>query len=152
VNILFDLDGTLTDSGVGITRCLQHALARLGREVPAASALRRFVGPPLHETFAELLRAAPVDPGRSRVGVVGDRRREAALDPTRARPERPRSARTGVVGDRMHDVRGARANGVKCMGVLWGYGSAEELRQAAPDHLVSSMSEPCEIIGSEGRP
>ena len=59
---------------------------------------------------------------------------------------------TCVVGDRMHDVRGARANGVKCIGVLWGYGSAEELRQAAPDHLVSSMSEPCEIIGSEGRP
>ncbi len=55
MNILFDLDGTLTDSGPGITRCLQHALTRLGRPAPAASALRRFVGPPLHETFAELL-------------------------------------------------------------------------------------------------
>ena len=70
MNILFDLDGTLTDSGPGITRCLQHALTRLGRPAPAASALRRFVGPPLHETFAELLEtrdAALVDgAGRGR--------------------------------------------------------------------------------------
>lgn len=55
MNVLFDLDGTLTDPGAGITRCLQHALAVLGRPVPAAESLRSFVGPPLARTMAELL-------------------------------------------------------------------------------------------------
>jgi len=48
---------------------------------------------------------------------------------------------TWVVGDRMHDVRGARANGVECVGVLWGYGSAEELQQAGAEHLVASYGD-----------
>src|SRR5688572_1714159 len=55
MEILFDLDGTLTDSGPGITRCIQDALRRLGRAVPEADSLRRFVGPPLRGTFALLL-------------------------------------------------------------------------------------------------
>jgi phosphoglycolate phosphatase len=55
VRLLFDLDGTLTDPGCGITRCLQHALAGLGKPAPPASELAWCVGPPLRETFAELL-------------------------------------------------------------------------------------------------
>jgi phosphoglycolate phosphatase len=55
MNILFDLDGTLTDPEIGITRCIQHALAALGRPVPAAESLRRCIGPPLQVSFAELL-------------------------------------------------------------------------------------------------
>ena len=55
VNLLFDLDGTLTDPVVGITRCIRHALSCLGREAPAEGELARFVGPPLRGTFAELL-------------------------------------------------------------------------------------------------
>jgi phosphoglycolate phosphatase len=55
VNVIFDLDGTLTDPGVGIIRCFQHALAALGRPVADAPALARFIGPPLREAFAELL-------------------------------------------------------------------------------------------------
>jgi phosphoglycolate phosphatase len=55
MNVIFDLDGTLTDPGVGITRCIQHALALLGRPAPRADALTRSVGPPLRDSFAELL-------------------------------------------------------------------------------------------------
>jgi len=55
VRLLFDLDGTLTDSGRGITRCIQHALMRFGRPAPPASDLAWCVGPPLRETFARLL-------------------------------------------------------------------------------------------------
>jgi phosphoglycolate phosphatase len=55
LDLLFDLDGTLTDPGVGITRCLTHALERLGLAPPAERELRRFVGPPLWRTFRELL-------------------------------------------------------------------------------------------------
>ncbi len=50
-SILFDLDGTLTDSGEGIMNCAAYALEQLGLPVPPREELRVFVGPPLHETF-----------------------------------------------------------------------------------------------------
>ena len=55
MNLLFDLDGTLTDPVVGITRCIQHALRKLGQTPAAEQELARFVGPPLRGTFATLL-------------------------------------------------------------------------------------------------
>lgn len=53
--ILFDLDGTLTDPREGITRCLAHALERLGREPPPLDQLTFAIGPPLRASLAQLL-------------------------------------------------------------------------------------------------
>jgi phosphoglycolate phosphatase len=53
--LLFDLDGTLIDSAVGITRCVAHALAGLGEPVPGEAALRRWIGPALRTSFAPVL-------------------------------------------------------------------------------------------------
>ncbi len=53
--ILFDLDGTLTDSFVGIAHGIQHALEAMGRPVPPAAELRWCVGPPLREVFEKLV-------------------------------------------------------------------------------------------------
>src|SRR5439155_7955534 len=39
-------------------------------------------------------------------------------------------SRATMIGDRQHDIRAARANGVRAVGVLWGYGTAEELASA----------------------
>lgn len=50
---LFDLDGTLIDSEVGILGCVRHALTQLGVEHPAE--LRHWIGPPLRHSFAPLL-------------------------------------------------------------------------------------------------
>lgn len=50
-NILFDLDGTLTDPREGITRSVQHALAKLGIDEPDLQALEHFIGPPLLQCF-----------------------------------------------------------------------------------------------------
>lgn len=50
--ILFDLDGTLTDSGEGIMKCAVFALSHYGIEAPSEKELRTFVGPPLSESFA----------------------------------------------------------------------------------------------------
>ena len=61
--VVFDLDGTLTDSAPGILRSTQYALERLNAAggavvpVPAATALRWIVGPPLQESFAKLVGA-----------------------------------------------------------------------------------------------
>lgn len=51
--IIFDLDGTLTDSQVGITRSVQHALAHFGIAVDNLDDLTHFIGPPLRDSFTE---------------------------------------------------------------------------------------------------
>lgn len=50
-SILFDLDGTLTDSGEGIMNCAEFALRHFGIPIPARDTMRVFVGPPLSDTF-----------------------------------------------------------------------------------------------------
>jgi phosphoglycolate phosphatase len=55
-HLLFDLDGTLTDPAPGITACLLHAARALGQTSCSAAGLRRFIGPPLREALAEILR------------------------------------------------------------------------------------------------
>lgn len=49
--ILFDLDGTLTDSGEGIINCAALGLRHFGLPVPDRETMREFVGPPLHQMF-----------------------------------------------------------------------------------------------------
>ena len=49
--ILFDLDGTLTDSGEGIINCASLALSHFGLGVPSREEMRVFVGPPLRDTL-----------------------------------------------------------------------------------------------------
>ena len=49
--ILFDLDGTLTDSKEGIFNCLRYALEKMGRPVPPEEELFKFIGPPLQDSY-----------------------------------------------------------------------------------------------------
>ncbi|MDE7279864.1 MAG: HAD hydrolase-like protein, partial [Oscillospiraceae bacterium] len=51
--VLFDLDGTLTDSSSGIFNCVKHALTSLGLEIPNDTTLNKFLGPPLIHSFKE---------------------------------------------------------------------------------------------------
>ena len=51
--ILFDLDGTLTDSGEGIINCALLALEHFGLPLPSREEMRVFVGPPLQDTFVK---------------------------------------------------------------------------------------------------
>ncbi len=50
-HLLFDLDGTLSDSGAGIIHCGQETLAHFGMEVPSYGDLRPMVGPPLRDSL-----------------------------------------------------------------------------------------------------
>jgi phosphoglycolate phosphatase len=51
-----------------------------------------------------------------------------------------------LVGDREQDMRAARENGLRGVGVTWGYGSAQELRGAGASWLVESPAELCELV------
>ena len=52
--ILFDLDGTLTDSAPGIIRCVQYALEKCGKGTCHDRELLPFIGPPLTESFQKV--------------------------------------------------------------------------------------------------
>lgn len=49
--VLFDLDGTLTDPGLGITNSVMYALEKLGYPIAPRQELYKFIGPPLHDSF-----------------------------------------------------------------------------------------------------
>jgi phosphoglycolate phosphatase len=57
-----------------------------------------------------------------------------------------------MIGDRGEDVEGARANGVRSIGVTWGYGSRAELEAAGADEIVSSVTELLASLGDAGHP
>lgn len=215
MDIFFDLDGTLTDPALGITRCIRHALVSLGRAAPDLGSLRGCVGPPLRDSFAELLEtgeeallAEAIRLYRERFQPIGMYENSvypdvpAGLETLRGQGHRlwvvtskPHvfareivrhfglagyfervygselsganedkgdlirhvlaeeaipPERAWMVGDRMHDVLGARRNAVAAIGILWGYGSEEELRAAAPRRIVATMAELCEAIAGAG--
>ena len=59
--VLFDLDGTLTDSGPGIMNGFTYAIKKMGKEVPGRDILQKFVGPPLSDSFENVLGFSPED-------------------------------------------------------------------------------------------
>jgi phosphoglycolate phosphatase len=74
--VLFDLDGTLTDSGPGITASVGYALAELGLPPLSDAALNSFVGPPLIDSFRDV---AGLDPATAARAVATYRERYGEL-------------------------------------------------------------------------
>mgnify|MGYP000450037046 CR=1 FL=1 len=74
---MFDLDGTLTESGEGITKSVQYALERIGKPEPNLEKLKVFIGPPLMEMFMqyaqidEAIAKQAVEIYRERYSVTG---------------------------------------------------------------------------------
>ncbi len=54
-----------------------------------------------------------------------------------------------MVGDRLHDIKGAKANGIKSIGVLYGFGEREELELAGADKIAQNLEELKSILLSE---
>jgi phosphoglycolate phosphatase len=57
-DVLFDLDGTVTDPFDGIAGCIRHAMRCMGLEPPSGDEMRGAIGPPLRQTFGRLLASA----------------------------------------------------------------------------------------------
>lgn len=117
-DLFFDLDGTLTDPREGIVRSIEYALINLGRTAPEHAALEAFIGPPLADTFAQLL---ATEDESIIAGAIG--------------PD------VAVIGDRIDDILAAHANDAVAIAVAWGYGTAEELAAGSADHLVTTVEE-----------
>ncbi len=206
--ILFDLDGTLTDSGEGIMKSVRYALQKEFQiEVEDYRQLREFVGPPLKDQFMAYASLSEEDGDRavrayrerytakgiyenrlyggirellaalSQAGfrmalssskptqfcvqilrhfgidsyftcVVGSemngRRVEKAevLEETlRVLGLSDRKNEAVLIGDRKFDVEGAKAVGIDCIGVTYGYGTREELERAWPVCICDTVEE-----------
>jgi phosphoglycolate phosphatase len=100
--ILFDLDGTLSDPKVGITRSIQYALAGLNRPVPTDDDLTWCIGPPLRQSFATLLQTSDLALLTRAIDLYRDRFARVGLFENTLYPEIP---------DLLQKLRGA---GYKC--------------------------------------
>ena len=209
--VLFDLDGTLTDPGEGITNSVMHALKYYGIDETDRKKLYKFIGPPLWESFEvfygftkaeakeavehyrEYYREKGIFENLLYSGVkemlsalkeanltvlVATSKPEhfakiimkhfgieeyfdfiggSSMDGTRVNKDdviRYTLESAGVkdlsgavmVGDRLHDVIGAKKLGIPCIGVLFGYGSLEELTDVGAKYIASSCEEVTDII------
>jgi phosphoglycolate phosphatase len=167
MNVLLDLDGTLTDPREGILNCIRHALSRLDEPCPADGELERYIGPPLQTSFKELGATLFVATSKPTIfaeriidhfGLAGDIRAVfgSELDGTRSdkteliahvvAAQSLARETTYVVGDREHDIKGAKANGVAAIGALWGYGSRKELLDAGATIICEKPDQLCDIL------
>lgn len=63
--VLFDLDGTLTDSAQGIINCVEYSLNCLGIKAGERETLKRFIGPPLKQSFRDFYNLDEITTGKA---------------------------------------------------------------------------------------
>ncbi len=210
---LFDLDGTVTDSGPGILNSIRYALSKYKLPVPPEKVLRTFIGPPLKEQFqavcalteeesarmVEAYREYYTDKGIFENSVyrgvpelleqlqkAGVRILMATAKPEEfakriaehfgfakyfefiggARMDGRRTDKHEVIeyvlascgisederrqavmiGDRSHDMIGAEKAGIHSLGVLYGYGTKEELENAGAELTAETPAQIAEMM------
>lgn len=202
--LLFDLDGTLTNPMMGITKSVRYALNYYGIEVDDLNDLLPFIGPPLRDSFKEyygfdeVKAQEAVEKYREYFSVDGlfdnmiypgiEECLQALKDAGKvlllatSKPEKfakqilehfdlakyftfiggsefnAREKKSEVIeyvlktnnvdvndaimiGDRKHDIIGAHVHNLPCIGVLYGFGSLEELHENQADYIVESVND-----------
>ena len=212
--VLFDLDGTLTDPGVGITNSVAYALKKYGIEIKDRTQLYPFIGPPLIDSFEKYFQfseeeakhavtlyreyfretgifenkvydgIAPMLEHLANSGktlIVATSKPEvfakqilehfhlddyfryiagANLDGTRAKKNEvieyaleacgvTERASAVMIGDRDYDIIGAQKAGVDSVGVLYCYGSREELERAKATYIVKTVADLEQLLLAE---
>ena len=208
---LLDLDGTLTDPGIGITNSVMYSLKKFGIEVADRSELYSFIGPPLPDSFKRVFGFSEEQADRA-VTYYREYFRDKGIFENVVYPGIPEaleqlkskgvivalatskpyefsvrildhfdlmkyfdyvgaatmdgriSKKTDViahlleeigdvdkstvlmVGDRNQDIDGAKANELHSAGVLWGYGSREELAGAGADYIIETPEELADLF------
>lgn len=204
--VLFDLDGTLTDPGLGITNSVMVALRKFDINVTDRTQLYPFIGPPLRDSFRtyygfsdeqceravryyreyfkksgmyenevydgifELLtrlkaseRSLVVATSKPEVfaleilrhfdlyryfdfvagATLNDVRNQKAYIIKYALETLNITEKTSaiMIGDRKHDIIGARETGLDSIGVLYGYGTYDELKNAGATYIANTTAD-----------
>ena len=204
--VVFDLDGTISDPVVGITASINYALKKMDLPARNRQDLEKYIGPPLQDTFADLLANADeagihtaityyreeylrsgyrqnvIYPGIKQLlaqltagghtlyvatskktsiaksvayyfniskyfkdifGCGLKREKHELLYKIKALEKTDRLL---MVGDRLHDMRAGKKCDCFCVGVLWGYGSREELLDSGADIVCQSPQDLRKLI------
>jgi len=205
--LVLDLDGTISDPSLGVSRCINHALQSHGFNAVPDNEVEKEIGQPLDEIFLNLDPAVSTKNIPELVSTYRQRYSEAGYSENVIYPDivaavtRVREAGLALgictskrqdfaekilslfkisrfftfvdggdigitkemqlarllsfgsidhgaimVGDRAVDIHSATANGLRSIGVLWGFGSYAELSQASPTYIVETVHELCEIV------
>lgn len=221
--VLFDLDGTLTDPGLGITNSVIYALDKFGISVEDRSELYKFIGPPLLNSFMDfygfdeekasqavvyyrelynvtgkyenevyegveemlqtlkeqgfhllvatskpeylakdilehfslaqyfcVIAGSDLEDQRNTKGKVIEYALKQYAEQNDRLLETVKEAAI-MVGDRLHDIYGAKENGIQSVGVLYGYGNREEFQQAGADYVVVLPADILRIVKFESQ-
>ena len=203
--ILFDLDGTLSDTSAGVTKGVQIALREFGIEAELSD-LMKFIGPPLQYSFTNFcgfdeeqcekaiaiyrdyylngglyentpydglhelldkiretgkflavttskLESAAVDVlernGLARhfdliCGASDDGRvttKTEVLNDFFERAGDPDKSKVVLIGDTHFDAEGAKSVGIDCIGILYGFGTREELEGAGARYIAETVED-----------
>ncbi len=208
--VLFDLDGTLTDPGEGVTNSVAYALEKFGISVSDKRELYRFIGPPLLYSFENFYGFSESDAKKalgyyreyySKTGIfqnaiydgikelLSDLKKSgkklvvatskpehfakivlehfdilkyfdflggASLDESRSEKNEVMeyavktcnidTSRAIMIGDRHFDIDGAKLFGMDSIGVLFGYGTREELEKSGATYIADSADEIRKIL------
>lgn len=203
---MFDLDGTLTDSAPSIIGSMVYTAGLYGIEVSDPNELRKYIGPPLRDTFKDIL-GLPEDKMSEVVSAYRKYYAETAIFKTTVYPgiinllkqlkndgatiaiatskakiyaesiaeflkirqyfdfvsgcelngtrelkselieyvfeniDPARKLKAVMIGDRSQDIIGANETGINSAGVLWGYGSKQELEDAGATYIAETTDE-----------
>ncbi len=205
--LLFDLDGTISDSGPGITKSVQYGLEKIGIIEPDLNKLRAFIGPPLRDSFKNFYnltdekteeavkyyreRYAPTGIFETEIyngipellrdlkekgfvlclasskpkvfverilkhfdifdyfDVVMGSNLDGSLENKEdiiaeclkefSHDERFNLSDCLMIGDRKFDIEAAHKCGIKCVGVSYGFGSLDELKEYKADYICESV-------------
>ena len=209
--LLFDLDGTLTDPGLGITNSVMYALRKFDIHVADRASLYKFIGPPLRDSFEMFFGFSPEKSelavkyyreyfstqglyenevydgiegllkelkARGKTLIVATSKPEkfaveilrhfglydyfdfvagATMDGSRDRKSDviryalenchiSEKSSAVMIGDREHDILGAKETGLQSIGMLFGYGSREELQKAGATCLAEKPMDILDIV------
>lgn len=208
--ILFDLDGTITDSQEGIKNSIEYALKYFNIEINDRSELDKYIGPPLRQSFMEFAGLSEKDSHTAMTkyreyygpkGIFenrvydgmeellfslknkgkeiilatskpwiyaeiilehfnlkkyfdfvagselnGVRTKKADVIKYAVDKYKIPLSKAVMIGDREHDISGAKKNGLKTIGVLYGFGSREELTSAGADYIAENVENIWEYV------
>ncbi|WP_315079334.1 HAD family hydrolase [uncultured Clostridium sp.] len=209
--IFMDLDGTITDPMIGITKSIQYSLKHFGINVEDISTLTKFIGPPLKDTFNlyygfnEKQTVEAIEKFRERFASVGlfennvyegmeeflkllkDSGKTLMVATSKPKffaeqildhfglakyftfiggsnMDETRSKKSEVIeyvllennitdlsnvvmiGDREHDIIGAKEFNIDSIGVLYGYGNCDELKEAGATYIAKDLKELLNIL------
>jgi phosphoglycolate phosphatase len=203
-HIFFDLDGTITDSSLGITNAIIYARKKWGMAPGTNADYYKFIGPPMPESYEQFwgmshgdalafladyreyfstvgLFENQVYPGMlelfqalkaagrhlyiattkptefsqriaekfgfsqyfdiiSGAGMTDQNSKYQVIENARRTCSVPMESAV-MVGDKLHDVEGAHAHSIPCIGVTYGFGGREELTEAGADYIVDTVDQ-----------